>query len=160
MEILVISDSHGDDAAIQQLLNQYAQSVQAVIHLGDHDRDLLQLARETSLPMYTVAGNCDDGAASPRERMELIGGHRIFMAHGNKLDVGFGVEKLARRAREADAAVCLFGHTHRSAIYTLHGIFFMNPGSITDPRDDNRPSYGLLTLGDAPGAVSGKILFL
>jgi hypothetical protein len=160
MQILVISDSHGETAQIKKLLEQYADTAQAVLHLGDRDSDLLQLAAQTNLSVYTVAGNCDDGASSPRERSCEFNRRRVFMAHGNKLNINFGVERLVYRAREVSAAVCLYGHTHRSEIFTKDNIFFMNPGSITEPRDHKAPSYGLLYIDDENGNISGEIIHL
>jgi hypothetical protein len=160
MQILVISDSHGEDAHIKGLLEAYANRVQAVLHLGDHDRDLLRLAQQTHLPLYAVAGNCDGGSHTPREQTLEFGKLRIFMAHGHKYNLNAGVERLVYRARELGVQACLFGHTHKSVTFTQHDIFFMNPGSVTEPRGYTKPGYGLLTLCEASGKITGEIIDL
>jgi hypothetical protein len=160
MRILVISDSHGEDSRVKSLLVMYAGTVQAVLHLGDHDRDLLKYQNETDLLMLAVAGNCDDTMLSPRERLVTLGGQGVFMAHGHTFGVNFCTLRLTYRAREQGAAVCLYGHTHRAKVYNEDGILFMNPGSVTAPRGGEAPSYGLLKIDDETGAVSGEIIRL
>ncbi|MCL2603294.1 MAG: metallophosphoesterase [Defluviitaleaceae bacterium] len=160
MKILVISDSHGEDARIKALLAYYTGKVRAVIHLGDNDRDLLKYQDETELPLYTVAGNCDDTVFSPRERLLTFGKCKILLTHGNKHHLNSGFISLYNHARAQQASACLYGHTHIAAIFTEGDIFFMNPGSIAEPRDHMPPSYGLLTIDDATGEVSGEIIRL
>jgi putative phosphoesterase len=157
MLILVFSDSHGGGAQIKALLEKYDGTANAALHLGDHDRDLLQYEGETGMPLLAVAGNCDGTSFSPFERFLTFGAHKIFMTHGNMFQIILGFGRLLHRARERNADVCLFGHTHRAEVFTENGVFFMNPGSVTKPRGGKPPSYGLLTLGDC---VSGEIIFL
>jgi hypothetical protein len=160
MQYLVISDTHGDTAALRSILDEKAGAVEAVLHLGDNDWDLLRYAQAYDVQMIAVAGNCDDTSRSPRERTLTLGGKRVLMLHGNTqmFNVGFG--RLVNRAREHNAEICLFGHTHRSAVFSEGPVFFMNPGSPSEPRDGNKPSYGLLTVCDTTGVVSGEIFFL
>jgi hypothetical protein len=160
MNILVISDSHGDNVRIKLLLEKYAGKIQAVLHLGDHDRDLLRHTNDTPVPLLAVAGNMDDTVFSPRERVLVFGNCSVFMTHGHIYHLNNGIERLSAQTREKSATVCLYGHTHVSAVFTEDGIFFMNPGSLTKPRDENPPGYGLLTIDDKTGAVSGEIVFL
>jgi len=160
MEILVISDTHGNTGVILPLLEQYQNRVSAVLHTGDHDLDLLQLKDRTTLHLETVAGNTDDGVRSPREKIVKLGGKNIFMTHGSNQNVNSNNKQLIHHALERKADICLFGHTHVSTIFEEHGIFFMNPGSLNEPRDYNPPSYGLLTINEETGAVSGEIIFI
>lgn len=160
MRLLIISDTHGHTDALQALLKRYAREVQAVCHLGDHDYDLLQYASGGRVPFYTVAGNCDDESLSRRERILILNERRIFMAHGHTYGVKSGMQRLFTRARECAADICLFGHTHQSAAYYQQGIFFMNPGSLTEPRDTKPPSYAFLDINDTDSTITGEILFL
>ena len=160
MEILVISDSHGKPGVIVPLLKEYKNRVRAVLHAGDHDLDLLHCKDETSLQLEAVAGNTDDGSHAPREKVLTFGGKTIFMTHGNKHISNGDITRLVAGAQAVKADICLYGHTHVSAVFEEQGIFFMNPGSLKEPRDDNGPSYGLLTICEKTGAVSGEIIFL
>ena len=157
ISFLITSDTHEDTTRLEALLKHYDSQVQGVFHLGDHDYDLLQY-EGYSVPFYTVAGNCDDGILSPRERVVTIGGRRIFMAHGDRFNVGSQTDRLLACAQQHQAAVCLFGHTHIPTCATVGGILLMNPGSLTSPRDNGNPSYGLLTLNTESNTFSGEII--
>jgi hypothetical protein len=160
MRFLVMGDTHGENNRIKALLEQYAGQVQAVFHVGDHDYDLLQFKDTTKLPLLAVAGNCDDTNLSSRERLLTFGERRVYITHGNAFQLYLNTNRLVNRAHEKGASVCFFGHTHESAIFTVKGIFFMNPGSLANPRDGKRPSYGLLDIDDKTGNTNGEIIFL
>ena len=160
MQILVVSDSHEEVDILRALLDEYAAMVQLVIHLGDHDRDLLRLAPITALPLLTISGNTDDLLRSPRERVCSFKSKKFLLTHGHIYNINAGIDLLVHKALEVEAKICLYGHTHIATTFTKHGIFFMNPGSITEPRDDNPPSYGLLKIDEATGEISGDILYI
>jgi len=159
VKILLLSDTHGEcDPLLRTLLQQYADRVQAILHLGDHDYDLLQFAEGLNIPCYTVAGNCDDASLSPRERTIELGGRRIFMAHGNTYHVNTSLARVQVRALACQADICLYGHTHRSYVQQEAGLLVMNPGSLSEPRDNKPPAYGLLTITDEK--IAGEIIHL
>jgi putative phosphoesterase len=64
---------------------------------------------------------------------------------------------LARIAREADADVLVFGHTHQPWIKEIEGVLMVNEGSVGKPKDgDPRAAWGLLTV-DAGEPVEVEI---
>ncbi|MCL6634893.1 MAG: metallophosphoesterase [Peptococcaceae bacterium] len=148
MKVIVFSDSHGLLACALQALAK-AGPVDLVLHAGDHHRDGLRLATETGLPVKAVAGNCDRPGEGPQEELLDLAGHRILLAHGH---MGGGPKYwegwLLARAREYGAQAVVFGHTHAAKIAMEGGILLFNPGSITMPRDQGRPSYGILEIGE------------
>ena len=52
--------------------------------------------------------------------------------------------------------VC-FGHTHASMIHKMDGVFLLNPGSVTFPRDGKPRSYAIL---DVDKEIHAKIIFM
>lgn len=50
----------------------------------------------------------------------------------------YDLAKLRYRALELEADIALFGHTHVSQIEYIDGIWFINPGSPTLPRNGVR----------------------
>jgi hypothetical protein len=160
MNILVISDSHGDSQCVKALLERYAPNgqVQMALHLGDNAGDLLRYESEyPSLVMQAVCGNCDYGYEP--ERMLTLGSRRLLLLHGHRQNVKFTVDTLAYYAQERGADICLYGHTHRAAQLERGLVLLFNPGSVTEPRGGGRPTYGLLTVPKR-GAVDGKIMKL
>jgi len=58
MNIGVISDTHGDAAAIRRVVAAVGP-VDMWLHAGDYSKDANILAALTGLPVTAVAGNCD-----------------------------------------------------------------------------------------------------
>ena len=139
MKIVVFSDSHGRTQAMSRALHQELPDV--LIHLGDGFSDL---PADIGIPVYQVRGNCDSPACGLAEsRLLELCGARLFLTHGHRYNVKFGLERLQWAALEAQAQLALFGHTH-SALLELNrdAPSLMNPGSIAGCPG----SYGVISL--------------
>ncbi len=143
MRILVLSDSHGR-------LDNMAACVERVepnqiLHLGDcvHDAELL-VRRFPTIPMTTVPGNCDFGAADEPEKLIELGGKRILMMHGHTRGVKYDIQRAVYAAREYGADVLLFGHTHRPLVDFDGTMYVMNPGTIGGR--GAIATYGIITI--------------
>ena len=68
-----------------------------------------------------------------------------MFSHGHLLQVKYGLQTLKRYAREQNADVMLFGHTHVAYTEYEDSLYIMNPGSISQPRR-GRPSYGIIDI--------------
>lgn len=143
MKVLILSDSHGEAGHILQAVEQ--EKPACVIHLGDGWRDLREL--ELTMPMLPIAqvcGNCDFGAWElPDSRLAEYGGVRVFMCHGHRYNVKAGLLRLTYAAREQNARVALFGHTHQAFCEEHDGLWLLNPGSCGYCA---RPTCGVLEL--------------
>ena len=172
MKLLVISDSHGDSGVVRMLLERYKHIVQTVIHLGDNAKDLMQF--DTAYPALTfaaVAGNCDFYGGLPTERVLTIGKNRVLLLHGHKLNVKSNYDRLMYYAQEKEVDACLFGHSHmpfvhvHESVFLLDGeekrrrIYFMNPGSVSEPRGGSKAGYGILSI-DNDGNITGELINL
>ncbi len=153
MRILVISDSHGDMAAIDRVISQ-AGDFDRVFHLGDNYRDARYIEDITAKPVDKVPGNCDFVDA-PSVITVCVGGKRFFLAHGHNHGVGYSTVRLTYAADEAEADVALFGHTHHSMIDYVGRLTVMNPGSISRPRGC-AASYGIIEI-DHNGVMRADI---
>ncbi|NLI13481.1 metallophosphoesterase family protein [Pelotomaculum propionicicum] len=145
--VIVFSDSHGRlEYAFKAL--QETGRVDLVLHAGDLYRDAVALAEATGLPVKAVLGNCDKIDVGPEEQLIDLAGRRILLTHGH---IGWGKhwpDKILERAREAGAEAIVFGHTHMAENVKEDGVLFFNPGSIGKPRDQARPSYGVLEISE------------
>lgn len=142
LKILVLSDSHRTMRNMECALER--ERPDCVIHLGDHLRDAVQLGRYfPSVPVYAVPGNCDlPEPGEPLWRLEELEGVRIFMTHGHAYGVKRGLLSLELAAREQDADVALFGHTHSAFCRAKDGLWLMNPGAC----GAGRSSYGIIEI--------------
>ena len=83
-KLLILSDSHNSRLAIENILAAEADSIDALIFLGDGLRDLEQaLTFYPSLRAYAVAGNCDFGALEPLDGLAAFDGVVVFYTHGS-----------------------------------------------------------------------------
>lgn len=147
MRVIVFSDSHGLLEFALRALKE-AGEVDLVLHAGDHYRDGLRLAAETGLPVKAVRGNCDKPGEGPVEELLELAGRRILLVHGHMGGPKHLHGRLLARAGECGAEAVVFGHTHAAKIENEGGVLLFNPGSITNPRDQGRPSYGILMVGE------------
>lgn len=135
MRILVTSDSHGDEYALLQAIRSQP-TASAVIHLGDGVREAENAAeRFPDLAFYQVRGNCDFGAGDlPLARRETLGGRRLFLTHGHMYEVKYDIYRAVCAAREQEAHMLLFGHTHQPLSTYEDGLYILNPGSLHSGR--------------------------
>ena len=141
MRVIVFSDLHGVSAAAEKIIAQNPD-VRHYIYLGDGVNIIDRLAkRHHELEFHAVCGNCDYGSFLPFTDIFVVEKKKILFCHGHTLHVKFGLYELKNFARKQHADVVLFGHTHcRYAEYD-DGLYVLNPGSASCPRDGKAPSY-------------------
>ncbi|MBM7556144.1 metallophosphoesterase family protein [Halanaerobacter jeridensis] len=147
MKLAVFSDAHNNIKAMEKTV-QDLEEVDYLIYAGDGLERVLNsvIISESECDLLAVQGNCDHVADYPRERTIDFGGVRIFLAHGKRYRIKWGLDNLYYKAREVKADIVIFGHTHRRLAQQQDDILFFNPGSISRPRDNKAPSYGLLEI--------------
>ncbi len=161
LRIIVLSDTHTDYWHLSQIVHKHADA-DLFIHLGDGEEEYHLLCQ--NFPDYAprfryVKGNCDYGSPEPLERtIPLPYGHCIFACHGHKLGVKMGIDGLLHRAAEQNCDIALYGHTHIQHCTYQDGIYIMNPGSASCPRDCRAPSYGILDV--TPQGIMTNIVSL
>lgn len=141
MQLLIVSDSHGERDALEQLRERYTDEVDIMIHCGDSE---LQ-ADDAALAGYSVvAGNCDLDTCFSEELTVNVNGTNIFVAHGHKHQIYASLLPISLRAKEYEAKYVFFGHTHMLGAEMVDGVLFLNPGSISLPRGGNEKSYAII----------------
>lgn len=114
---------------------QILSHMDLIIHLGDNVEDVREIKKFYHGRVINVRGNCDFTLDVPNERVENVEDKKFLITHGNRYDVKYGLSRLRYRALEERADVVLFGHTHVSEIDYEDGIYFVNPGSPSLPRN-------------------------
>lgn len=150
MRIIAMSDSHGDAYALKRIFERTKDTGNIFVHLGDgeHELDLMR-SEYPSLDIRHVAGNCDYGSMSPNFDVITAGSAKILITHGHIFGIKYGIERLCQEADKQGCNVALFGHTHCRFQSYEYGIYLMNPGSCSCPRDFNKPSYGFVDITPA-----------
>lgn len=162
MKLIIVSDSHGDTSSLSLIRTRHLHEGNLFIHCGDSE-----LAADHPLlnEYVTVRGNCDFDKNLLKDRIEPITlGARLFMTHGHLYDVKYSLMRLYYRARELDANIVCYGHSHCIGAEMVDGILFINPGSVVLPRNTKEKTYALLDINEASFELtfyevqSGKVL--
>lgn len=153
MKILIVSDSHGRCYYLEKALSR-VKPIDLLIHLGDIEGDEDYIKSLAECPVAMVSGNNDYFTSIPRENFIQLGKYYIMLTHGHRFGVNYGVEQLKEAAVLNGADIVMFGHTHRPLIDLKDDhIWAINPGSITQPRQNGRiPSFIIMEIdkhGDA-----------
>lgn len=144
MKAVVVSDSHGRFGGLQEIIEREAP-FDLLLHAGDIQGGISNLEDWAGCPVYVVKGNCDWGGDFPQERMVEFGKERIFLTHGHRYGVKNGIEALAAAAEGAGAGVAIYGHTHIPKVEERYGVLVLCPGSVSEPRQQNRrATYAIL----------------
>lgn len=143
MKILVISDTHGKIDKVFDIWGKL-KDIDLIIHCGDGWEDGKFLEKYLSTAVVGVSGNCD----SPHGLDQVIETPygKILITHGHKYGVSYDLVKLSYRAEELGCFACCYGHTHMPIFTEDMGITFINPGSLSQPRDGTNGSYVILTI--------------
>jgi len=140
MEIVVISDSHGNIANLKHVM-AFALKIKckAVIHCGDWDNlAAVEAVLVFGIPLYAVLGNAD---IDP-EIAKIVNGQWLNIKLG-KRKVGI-VHNLAISPQPLaiDCDVVFCGHKHRQEESEEGGVKIVNPGAL-----ENNISFAIYDTG-------------
>ena len=155
-KILVASDTHGRNENLK-LVIQKNRPIDKLIFCGDGE-GLEKVIREyvgEKCELYMVRGNNDYFSSLPWDMEFEVGNQKAFLTHGHLYGVSVSEGRILDEAKSRNCGICFFGHTHRPVEEKKEGIFFINPGSLSYPRQMNhRPSYMIIEEED-----NGKLHF-
>ena len=154
MKILVVSDIHGSNYYAEKIQEIYKEEkADRIILLGDlyyhgprnplpKDYNPIEVSKKLNAMkdvLKCVKGNCDaevDEMISEFEFekiiIEEINGKKIGFTHGHKYNMDKPLE---------DVDVLIYGHFHTCFIKEKDGIIYVNPGSISLPKNNTPNSY-------------------
>lgn len=155
---LIFSDSHSYFDYMESVIRKEKENgFEAIFHMGDIQQMEERLRRMTPYPVHIVKGNCDFGSNLPEELTVTFAGKRIAMCHGHRyLSIfGGGMDALRYFGKERDAQYVFFGHTHVPFLEQASDITLLNPGSISQPRQEKKiPTYAVMEVHD-----DGEVVF-
>lgn len=141
MQVLIVSDNHGDVGVLNKLVEKYQAQVDYMVHCGDSEMTSDDLMWGT---MTTVRGNTDTSGFKDIEIISTEQGN-IVVAHGHLHQVKQTLDQLVDLAKQNKAEVICYGHTHVMDNTIQEGILVINPGSISLPRGRYPlPTYAIL----------------
>ena len=160
MKIMIASDIHGSAYYCRKMLDRYAaEGADRLLLLGDllyhgprndlprdyAPKQVIEMLSELKDRILCVRGNCDtevDQMVLPFPILAdyaLIqaGDRTVFATHGHN----HNLDKLPP-LRQGD--ILLHGHTHVPKCVDVDGITYMNPGSVSIPKENSPHGYLLL----------------
>lgn len=159
MKILIVSDSHGRTYNFSKVLDKVGP-IDLLFHLGDIEGSEEDIEILADCPTYMVCGNNDFFSPLDREKVVQLEKYRIFMTHGHRYGVNGTLQRIIAAAKEQDCNIIMFGHTHLPLIQYEQGMYIINPGSITLPRQEgHKPSYIIMEI-DRLGEAHFTLNFL
>ncbi len=138
MRIAVIADTHN---RLPSSVRAELTSADEIWHLGDICApEILKELRGLGPPVHAIGGNCDPRGLAPETLTLQREGHIFFLVHEPPHSVPPG------------AGFALHGHTHVPRDESLHGVRYLNPGSVGKPNHGAPSSFAWLDLepGTAP----------
>ena len=146
MKILVVSDSHGFEGNLRKVIERVSP-IDMFIHLGDFESGEERIRKMVNCEIHMVPGNNDYAPYLEKNEIVDIAGHRLFLTLGHKYGVYYGLYGLYDKAKENKCDVVLYGHTHIPKINYMDDIAFVNPGSISLPRQNyTQPTFLILEI--------------
>ena len=151
-KILVLSDTHGGITSLTTVLSWANErlppndTIVAAAFLGDGISDLSYATDATgfSCNWKIVRGNNDYEHSVPGTEVFDFCGYRFFMTHGHRYNLYSSYHGLIYAARENNADIVLFGHTHVPYCKNADGLLLVNPGSVSSARSRIGESFAVL----------------
>lgn len=156
MKIGVMSDTHGDVAAIRRAVIA-AGPVDFWLHGGDYSQDSHFLAEFTGLEVIAVQGNCDGTTGAKIDEYIDAGPVKIWLTHGHRYPAKDRVADLIWWGVKYGVQAVVYGHTHIPDITCRENLIIFNPGSPSRPRGGSKASCGVLDIGPG-GAVQAHLI--
>lgn len=187
MKLMFASDIHGSASNCGLMLKRFdEEGAERLVLLGDilyhgprngltegyDPKEVSRMLNERKDSILCVRGNCDsevdqmmlefpimaEYALIFLEESALWGGGTVFLTHGHKFNTGNPPP-----LKKGD--VLLHGHTHIPVIERSNGYWYLNPGSVTVPKEGNPRSYmtyesGVFTLKRLEDMKTEKNLLL
>lgn len=157
MKLMIASDIHGSAFYCQQMLEAYKkENAERLLILGDilyhgprndlpreyNPKKVIGMLNSMKEQLLCVRGNCDtevdqmvlDFPIMAEYCLLNLNGQTIFATHGHI----FNPEN-PPMIRQGD--ILLNGHTHIPACDKMEGYIYMNPGSVSIPKENSEHSY-------------------
>ena len=157
MKWLIASDIHGDAACCERLLKAFeTEKADRLLLLGDllyhgprndlpagyDPKGVIALLNAEKEKIFCVRGNCEAEVDQMVLEFPVLadyclleaGNHLVFATHGH-------LRNLESPPSIKPGDILLHGHTHVPAKDNSHGFWYLNPGSVSLPKENTPKSY-------------------
>lgn len=165
MKLMIASDIHGSAYFCRKMLEAYArEGAKRLVLLGDilyhgprndlprdyAPKQVISMLNGFKNSLFCVRGNCDtevdqmvlDFPILAEYALLYLDGRSIFATHGHNFN-----ETNLPPLKDGD--ILLAGHTHVPKIERHEGYIYLNPGSVSIPKEGSQNSYMTIENGAA-----------
>lgn len=174
MKLMFASDIHGSAFYCQKMLDRYEEEkATKLILLGDllyhgprndlpegyAPKEVIRMLNAKKEELLCVRGNCEAEVDQMVLEFPIMADymtiferdHMFFITHGHK----YNLNSLPPMKKND---ILIHGHTHVQAMDTEEQCIYLNPGSVSIPKNGNCHSYmiyedGMFTIKDLHGTV-------
>ena len=157
MKLMIASDIHGSAFYCKKLLEAFkSEHADKILLLGDilyhgprndlpegyAPKKVIAMLNERKADLLCVRGNCDTEVDQMVLEFPILAeyallyleGKQVFVTHGHKFNT-------ANPPALQNGDVLLHGHTHVQIFDDSNGYVYMNPGSVSLPKENKQKSY-------------------
>lgn len=146
MKILIVSDSHGRVTYLERVIGKIGP-IDLFIHLGDVEDREEYIQNIVGCETAMISGNNDYFTSLEREHTIQIGKYKALLTHGHRYQVNYGTEAIRKIGMQRGVDIVMFGHTHKPYIDTTGPVTLINPGSISQPRQEGHiPTFIIMEI--------------
>lgn len=138
LKIIVVSDTHGNTDLLGRVIGA-SSPFDIIVHCGDGLKDIHRADVPENSVVLKVHGNTDSsfGFDADEILIEDILETTVMITHGHRFDVKTGLNGLLLQAKNLNAGVVIFGHTHKQ-------FFHKGPPLLFNPGDLSGGNYGII----------------
>ena len=164
MKYLIISDIHGNVNSIRKIAKIYSKGdFDGMIILGDilyhgprnpvtngyNPKEVAEILNEFKDEITAVRGNCEAEVDQAMLKFPCMSDYAIINDNGRTIFATHGhiwnPEKLPNLPNNS---YFLYGHTHLYKLENIDNITICNPGSITLPKENRKPTFAVYNNGE------------
>lgn len=154
MKYLFASDLHGSAPAVQKLKDTFLkEKADYLVLCGDllyhgprndlpegyNPKDVIEILNSLSDKIIAVRGNCDTEVDQMVLDFPMLCDYSLIADDGIRMYITHGHQTTPLKLSSGD--VIISGHTHVLLISKKDDISFINPGSVSIPKENNPKSY-------------------
>ncbi len=156
MKIGIISDTHGDVFSFKMALENIFKDIDLILHAGDilyhgprntlpsgyNPEKLANIINELPTDILFSKGNCDSAVDQMMINMPILSNYLFISIEGYKILLYHGDTKL--NFKNIDFIIT--GHTHIYNLQLSDSTIFINPGSLSLPKNHNNGTCAILDI--------------
>ena len=163
MKYMFASDVHGSAYYCRKMLEAFElEKADRLVLLGDllyhgprndlpkdyAPKEVISMLNEMKNKIYAVRGNCEAEVDQMVLEFPVMADYCILAIDGKTLYATHGhVYNTSNLPPMQDGDVLVHGHTHVLKAEQMEGYIWLNPGSVSIPKEGNPPTYAVLEDG-------------